>query len=372
MVDANHHVERRVVALVASGNGSAIREFLDIAESSIWPVIVTLVGERAAEKTFLNVIAALKANGYARLKPYDGRSRLSTFLTLLSRDLLAENIARAFSLEPDKAWRVFDRLFGRDIRQRIRRRFPRADEARQMDLYQDVTIKLLEQNFRRIRAFTGRGSFSGYILVTVDRILIDILRQEAPRRRLPAEVLRMSPLHQAVFTATAWHGVPCDIGRVMVAVSGAIKPEPSPDQVGAALNELAGVIAATRGAGSKLQEISLDANLGEHAAPIIVDPSATVEEALLEQEEEQARDRLIEAMKREMASLSDQERFCLQTVLQASDSLPPREISRQMALPVDEVYKLRQRVLRWMKQIASDVEKKARTVRLIKEGVRLA
>ena len=59
-------------------------------------------------------------------------------------------------------------------------RSARADRA---TAYQEVCLKLIEDDFRRIRAYGGRGSFTGYILTVVDRILIDLVRRELPRRR---------------------------------------------------------------------------------------------------------------------------------------------------------------------------------------------
>lgn len=352
-----HQEELRLVSRVVGGDTAAIAEFLGVAQRSIWPAVVILTGEGRAENTFLDVISGLKADGFARLKRYDGRSQLSTFLTLQSRDLLAMEIAGGFAAEPDRAWRAFERLFGGAIRARIRCRFPRADEARQNDLFQEVAVRLVEDGYRRIRSFGGYGSFSGYILTAVDRILIDLLRQEAPRRRLPADVIRMSPLHHAIYAAIVWRGCPCNVDDLARMLHGNLKPEPTRDEMAAALGDLAGPIAAAGAAPAKPVEVSIDAGTIAHDA--IADPFATADEILIDHEEETAREAVIAAVKQAAAALPDDERFYLQTILTASDPLPAREIARQMGVAVEEVYRLRQRVQRWMRQIASDLQKNA-------------
>jgi hypothetical protein len=130
---------------------------------------------------------------------------LASWLALFARQALIEELPQALDAAPDAAWRRFERIFGRDIRRRVARRFPRADQAARDDLFQDVCVGLVEDRYRRLHAFTGKGSFEGFVLTLIDRLLIDLLRKEAPRRRLPAEVERLSGLDQAVFIQAAWN-----------------------------------------------------------------------------------------------------------------------------------------------------------------------
>lgn len=199
LAPANPRSELSLVSAVLAGDGVAAARFIEYASQTLWSAVTRLEDEGAeGEAAFLHVVAALKADGYGRLKAFDGRARLSTYLVLVARDILAERLARRFTEAPDEAWRRFARFFERDIRRRVSQRFPRAAAASTHDdAYQEICLKLIEGDYRRIRAYGGRGSFIGYVLTTVDRLLIDLIRRDSPRRRLPAAVARLSALDQA-------------------------------------------------------------------------------------------------------------------------------------------------------------------------------
>ncbi len=348
--------ELQLVAGVKAGQPAAVRQFLDLAGAAIWPVVLALVGEGpAAEGAFLSVLAALKANDFVRLSGYDGRSRLSTFLTLVTRDVLGEEVARLFSLDRDRAWRRFDRLFARDIRLCIRRRFPKADQAQHEDLFQDISASLLEQDFRRIRAYDGRGSFCGYILLVVDRLLIDRLRQEAPRRRLPAEIGRLPELHRLLFAAGAWQNVPLDPDRMAEALRGRIDPPPTRAALETALKQVAGAIASARGSEAKTRTISVD----DEGTPEIAAPGANAEEALMSRQAASSREALLDMIRQEAETLPADQQLYLRLLLEAPDPRPAREIARELAVPVTEVYRLQQQTRRWIKKMAAQVQKNA-------------
>jgi RNA polymerase primary sigma factor len=349
-----------LTAGVIAGDQRAIDRYLDIAATSLWPAVTALVGDgAAAEEAFLGVIEALKANGFARLKKYQGEVRLSRFLILAAREVLGEQTARAFAEAPNQAWRRFDRLFSRDIRRLIQRRFPRADDAQQHDLYQDVAAKLIENDYARIRSYQGHGAFCGYILTVVNRLLIDLQRREAPRRRLPAEVARASPLLQAIFIEVAWRGVAPDPDRILPAVRAAQTPEPTREEVAAALAQLSDAIVAARASEAKPQEISIDGAAGDAVMIQLRADDLTAEEQMIEAERTRRWDALAAAVRREAASLPAEERVYLDILLSASERLSAREIARQMGVPAEEIYRLQQRVQRWMKKIAAELPKTA-------------
>ena len=104
-----------VEALRASAPGAAQR-FLAAESATLWSAVVKLEGDGpAAEEAFLALIEAIKADGYARLKAFDGRARLSTYLAVVARDILADRLARSFVDAPRNAWSRFERFFGADI-----------------------------------------------------------------------------------------------------------------------------------------------------------------------------------------------------------------------------------------------------------------
>jgi RNA polymerase primary sigma factor len=356
MLPVRYLNEKRLVADVIKGDPAAISRFVELVDTPIWTTVVALVGDGApGTKAFDTIITALRADGFSRLLRYDGQSTLSTFLTWVSRDILAEELARSFSVEPNQAWRRFDRFFGKDIRQRIGKRFSRATTTEREDRYQQVCIALVERDYHRVRAFDGRGSFGGFILSTVvDNLLTDLGRQEVSRPRLPADIARMSPLHQAIFAACVWGGVALDARRIAEAVRGKIQPEPHREEVAAVLDELAGRVAAARGWLVK-PDIPIDTPEGT-AGTRASGGSRTPEDILLELEEEQEREAFLDAVNRESVFLPDADRLYVQLFL--SDSLlPPRELAKLMGIPVDEVNLLQQRVKRWMKQIKLSLKK---------------
>jgi RNA polymerase primary sigma factor len=351
--------DRQLVTGVVAGDPTAVSRFLQRAPDRVWSTIAVFLGEgEEAHAAFTFVLEALRANGFSRLERFDGRSSLETFLALATRELLAERTAGAFAREPNHAWRRFEQFFGTDIRRSVRRRFPRADPSRLDDYYQEVCLKLVEDGYRRIRSYNGRGSFTCYILAAVNNILIDLMRREAPRRRLPAEVARQSPLHQAVFIAGAWNGVALDPDSMRLALAGRLQPEPESEELVAVLDQLAGPITAARSAGVRAEEVSIDAGAGQESIPALADPE-TAESYLIDREDEAAETAFLDRVRRDADRLPAEERLFLQIVLQATDPVPPREIARLMALPVEDVYRLRQKTTRWLRQIAGDAQKSA-------------
>jgi RNA polymerase primary sigma factor len=256
--------ERALVNAALSGDAGAASRFLEHVSTTLWSIVVKLAGEGAdAEAAFLHIVASLKADDYARLRGFDGRSRLATYLSLVARDVLADELAGQFSKAPHAAWERFSRYFETDIRSRIARQLPRnLGRAGREDIYQEVCLKLIENDFRRIRLYGGRGSFTGYVLTVVDRILIDLVRREAPRRRLPVAISRSTPLDQAIYAAVVWEGCPLDADRLAAALRGRLEQDPTAADVAESVARLAGIARLER-ASPATEAISLDALSGE-------------------------------------------------------------------------------------------------------------
>jgi len=355
---ANLRSELSLVGAVLAGDATAAARFIECVSPTLWSAVACLEGGGAdGEAAFLHVVASLKADGYSRLKAFDGRARLSTYLALVARDILAERLARRFSDAPDEAWSRFARFFERDIRRRVSQRFPRdAAVSTQDDAYQEICLKLIEDDYRRIRAYGGRGSFIGYVLTTVDRLLIDLVRRDSPRRRLPAAVARLSALDQAVYTATAWEGCPADVERLVARLRGRIEQDPDPVEIGQALTRLAGMVRRELPA-RRVESISLETMVEEGGGLAIADPAPTPEDQLLLAEEERNRAALVAAVRAAAADLPAAERLYLQIVFAACNPLSARDIAKVMGCPVEDVYRLRQRAQRWMKEVAVRLEK---------------
>lgn len=173
------HLVREVVKADAEAWARLARRVAD----PVWTTCRLLCDDDTAKAAFAEVMAALRADDFRRLRPYDGSSRIETFVTLIARDVLAERLLGLFQSPAGHAgWTAFERLFGADLNRIIARRLPGPDrEDIRRDAYQDICLALVADDHRRIRAYRGIGSFTGFVLHTVDRLLIDFIR------RIPAQ-----------------------------------------------------------------------------------------------------------------------------------------------------------------------------------------
>jgi RNA polymerase primary sigma factor len=351
--------EIKLVAAAVGGDKEAAARFVELASASIWAVVVALEGEGPeAETAFLDVIVRLRADGYARLRAFDGRSRLATYLAVVARDILAERLARRFVEAPGHVWSRFERFFATEIRRRVQQRFPRdADTGLREDAYQEICLKLIEDNFRRIRAYGGHGSFVGYVLTVVDRLLVDLIRRIVPRRKLPAAIARLPPLDQAVYAAIAWDDCPAESRRVAMALRGRFDREPDLAEVGQAIARTLAAARLEHAAACRTEMVPLDDLNEDGKALAVADPAPSPEEALLLAEEDAVRTALVVAVQEAAAELPAEERLYLQIVFSTTEASPAREIARRMGCPVEDVYRLKQRAQRWLADIASMLEK---------------
>ncbi len=351
--------ERSLVNAVLSGETVAVTRFLEHTSATLWFIVAKLEGGGAeGEAAFLHVIASLQADGYARLRGFDGRARLSTYLSLIARDVLGDRLARRFSETPHEAWSRFVRFFENDIRSRVARQLPRnIGNAAREDAYQEICLKLVENDFHRIRAYGGRGSFTGYILTVVDRILIDLIRRDAPRRRLPAAVARSTPLDQALYAAIVWDGCPRDAERLVAALRGRLERDPDTAEVTELLARVAGIARLERAPPQSADSVSLEVLVEDGGGLSLADTAPTPEDCMLLAEEERSRAAVVAAVKAAAADLPTDERLYLQIVFAANEPLPARDIAKLMGYPVEEVYRLKQRTQRWLKEMAVQLEK---------------
>jgi RNA polymerase primary sigma factor len=353
MLQANPRPELELVKAVVAGNAAAAQRFLDATAATLWSVVVKLEGDGAdGEAAFLGVVEGLKADGYARLKPFDGQSRLSTYLAIVARDILADRLSRSFVEAPRRSWSRFERFFGADIRRRVAQRFPReASSGQRDDAYQEVCLKFIEDDYRRIRAYDGLGSFTGFILTIAERILIDLVRRDAPRRRLPAAVARLPQLDQDVYAAVVWNMHPVDADRLAMTFRGRFERDPDAAEIKTAMARLAELVPLAPAGRNEM--VSLDSSGDDGEGFSVPDSGGTPEEQLLESEEQQTRASLLVAVKAAAAELPAEDRLYLQIVFAATDPMPAREIARTMQVPVEEVYRLKQRSQRWLADVAA-------------------
>jgi RNA polymerase primary sigma factor len=347
MARSDRESELELVRGLTAGRTECVDAFARIAGASIWAAVVVIEGHGAAgEAAFRRVLEAFKADGFRLLETFDGRAELSVFLKLLARQVLLDDIAASFTAAPQRAWPRFERAFGRDIRKRVARRFPRAHSSHD-DLYQEVCLRLAEEDCRRLRDFDGRGRFETYVFVLVDRMLIDLMRKERSRRRLPVAVAAMPALEQAVFVEVAWNGAPADAARICAALA------PRFD----ALSEFeaARALAAVRAAIDKARSAATSAETSIDEAIEggleFADGAPDPEQQLLSQETEAARAAFLAAIRAEAELMAPDERAYVSLILSSTDPAPPRELARRMGRRVEDIRRIHARVLRRLQQL---------------------
>jgi len=272
--------DRALVRDVLDTKPQAWDRFVRRVADTVWTACRLLTSDEAeARDAFGDVIDGFHVDGFRRLRQYDGSSRIETFVALSARDILAERMLRLFL--PDsgaKGWTAFERFFGADIIRIIARRLPGADrEHIRQDAHQDICLALISDDYRRLKAYRGIGSFTGFILHMVDRLLIDFIRRAMPVRQ-PTIATTLSTKPPA-----SWEEIPSDL--------------PSP------------------------------------------------EDALLEQEGDRLLAMATQVLRQAAADLTEAERLYIHIALGGGEPIPAREVARLMRRPVEEVYKLKQRVM---------------------------
>ena len=333
--------DRALVAAVLAGKPDAIAEFLQEISGTVWANCRALSRyEGEARDNFIAIMAQLRDSGFAAFRDYDGRSTLRTFTALVVRDLQCRNVVQLFESDSEKAWRLFEQLFRADIRRLIQRRLPaaEADELRR-DFYQSVCLALITQNYRRIRAYSGKGSFSGYILRCIDNVIRDEIRNHVtPRFRLPAAIAGLGELERELFRLTVRDHIPGETELLAQQLRLRLARDFEPTEIEAALHRVR----------KHAKNFTPSAEPGEFDQA--AEPSP--EDRLIRSGDDELLAAAIEVMAQAVRNLPEDERLYLMLML-GENAPPPRELARIMRRPVEEVYALKQRVLRKLHDLIS-------------------
>lgn len=215
-----HAKDLRLIRDVAAARPGAWDVLTGRIADTVWTACLILEGgdDGRARDAFALVLDGLRADSCRRLRDYDGSSRIETFVTLLSREILIERLLGNLIQGRKQGWPALEHFFAADIRRIVARRLPGADQddARR-DAYQEICLRLVEDDFRRLRAYQGTGSFGGFVLHMVDRLAIDIVRRDLGRGE--AET-KPRPVH---LDGPQWENLAC--------------PTPSPEQAALAAEE---------------------------------------------------------------------------------------------------------------------------------------
>lgn len=345
--------DRTLVRLVLTGDRHAAERLLRRIGDAVWTACTLLiVDEVSAREAFSEVMADLQAERFARFRPYDGRSRIEVFAGRAARDLLGERLLRLFVDDNAKAWRAFERFFEADIKRLVMRRLPGpSHEETRRDAYQEICMALVDKDFRRLRAYTGQGSFTGYVLHIVDRLLIDFVRTFSSRRRLPVHISRMTRLEQEIFRLIQWEGASPDPSSLVPLLTHRMGETLSANAVEAALAAVRRALAASP-VNIPARTVSIDGMENDPALGQAISP----EDELIGAEGEMLLTLATQVLAEAAKALSEPERLYLRIALGGPEPLSAREVARLMACPVEEIYKLKQRVMKKLKSEIADNE----------------
>jgi RNA polymerase primary sigma factor len=332
-----------LVLAVRAGEPGAISRFIRRAADPIWTVCHHLaVDDAAAGNAFHQVLAALQIDNFASLAGYERPSQLNNFLVLFARDLLGRDALDRVARDTNRHWKAFEKAFCDDIGRLIRRRLRGAQgSATRDDVYQEICAGLAANGCHRLTAYDGHGSPFGFVLQVADRLLLDFLRRVHSRRRLPAAVARLEPLDQRLFRLIWWQRMTPQAAKMALATEELM----SETQFASALSRLHQAVPADYQGGSR------EAALSE---AVDVRDSGTPEVSLLEQEQDFALTGAVDALRALAADLPEAEKLYLRILLASADHLPAREMARLMQRPVAEVYRIRQQVLKRLKDGLAD------------------
>jgi RNA polymerase primary sigma factor len=190
-----------------------------------------------------------------------------------------------------------------------------------------------------------------------DRLLVDFIRSLSGRRRAPAAIARLPKLEQQIFRLIHWHGAAPEIGTLTSALARRVTPPPVSGDVAAGLDCVRRSLPADYDSSapssprfvSLLQAPELSED-GSGTGP----SAASLEDAAIKTETEGLLAAAASAMREVAATLPDAELLYLRIALSGAEPLPAREVARLVQRPVAEVYKLRQRVLKRLKDTLQD------------------
>jgi RNA polymerase primary sigma factor len=358
--------EAELIAALLAGEAAGWERFVRRVQSDVYTACcLAFPSVEDADRAFTEIFRQFQANDFAVLRAFDaGRGSLSSYLRLVLRDILAKHVVALFVDDHNRGWHAIEHFFRRDIVQSITRHLP--DQAggsgkptHDEEAYQEVCLRLIEDGYRRIRAYDGHGSFGGFMLRTVNNLCVDLRRERSGRRRLPAGISRLPDLEQEVYRQLYWKNCPPDQLAATLAQGG----------LSNSTTDIARAVAAVRsarrkdhvnGVGAADPVISLSQPDPEQRNKLIEieDELPNPEESLFIQDAQAALDKASARLRVALDTLPADMQVYVK--LRFWDELPPRDVARVMNLSNTEIYRLRAKTERMLGLALSadeDVEK---------------
>jgi RNA polymerase primary sigma factor len=326
-----------LIQAVLGNEQGAWDRFVQRFSDLVYSYCSSVFSEPELDAEYLTVFRYLQSDDHALLRAYNGRAEFSTYLNLKLRELLAGRILALFTENPGRAWEAFQ-LYFKELLEPLKRRSE--------DLYQDVCVQLIDNNYRRIVGFDGRGSFAGYIRRVIDNLCLDLRRQSEGRRRLPEAVQRLPALDQEIYRQLYWNGSrKKDLPDILRDERG--NPY-GPERIEQALAKLQDT--PLRQIDSPVRELSLVsvASDGEEERDL---PDATYapETLLLNAEEGRSDERHYSALKEALNGLPTELYLYVRLRFYSDPSKSPKEIARVMGRSEREIYRIRQQAISVLK-----------------------
>ncbi|MBF0289947.1 MAG: sigma-70 family RNA polymerase sigma factor [SAR324 cluster bacterium] len=143
----------------------------------------------------------------------------------LNRAQLSQKLDQIFQKQSDQKARIFKiaidphRLFALEFQdQKKGKKGPIGKIVREVcrgykvpdseveDWIQEVCLKLSEDDFHKLRLYSGESSFLTYLITVIQRICIDQARAKWGRRELPEKIQEMGELAEKLFVLLYWEG----------------------------------------------------------------------------------------------------------------------------------------------------------------------
>jgi RNA polymerase primary sigma factor len=354
--------DQALLAAALRGTAGAAEDLVRSLADLVWSACGRVAcGQADAEAAFRDVMAGLRADGFLRLKDYDGRARVRVYVGLVVRDLLLERAINLLVRDAGRGWQAFEAFFGPDMRRMIERSLPGAgNRQNREDAYQAVCEALLKNDMQRLRAYSGRGSPAGFVLHTIENLVVDFVRTIVPRRRLPAAIQRLSGLDQSVFRLLYWDRLEADPALLLQHLMRSGEAPPAVAAVAQAIGRVRQALPAgyqPRRDGqmvelSVAEDLALAGGVDDFRVP-------TPEDNLVEGQAADLLEQALHALQQALPNLAAGERLYLQLALSGE---PARAIARLLCLPVEDVHKLAQKLKRRLRDElgSADVVKKWR------------
>jgi RNA polymerase primary sigma factor len=169
--------EARLVAALLAGAAAQWEDFVRRVQPDVYTACrLAFPSTEDADRAFTDVFLQIRANDFAVLRAFNARrGSLSSYIRLVLRDILAQQVVALFVRDHNRGWKAIEHFFRRDIVRAVARHFPDSADGsgkaeHDEEAYQEICLRLVEDGYRRIRAYDGHGSFGGFMSSVINNL----------------------------------------------------------------------------------------------------------------------------------------------------------------------------------------------------------